>query len=86
MTWDGTVGGAANSSSYIHGVETAKVLNNSGSGSLGYAGPTNKPFRIGTASFDDMGSLNGIAYLAVCRGRILSAAEISQLDARLPVK
>ena len=78
VTWDGTVGTAAAARLYVNGVEQTKVVNNNGSGTLGFAGATNQPFRIGTASFDDLGSLNGrMAYLAVYNGRILTTAEMS---------
>ncbi|SPF53176.1 hypothetical protein SBA4_5470018 [Candidatus Sulfopaludibacter sp. SbA4] len=45
-------------------------------------------FRIGNASFDPMnGSFNGkVAYLAVYKGRILTTAEMTQLDSRLPIR
>src|SRR5262249_35820747 len=56
-----------------------------------YAGGsvTNKSFRIGNASaggYGMTGSLNArIAYLALYKYRVLSAAELNQLDAQLPV-
>jgi hypothetical protein len=55
---------------------------------VGYAGATNQPFRIGNATYDSIaGSLNGkIAYMAVYRGRILTATELNQLDTQLPIK
>jgi len=87
VTWDGTVGTAAEARLFVNGTEQTKVLNNTGSGSLGFAGATNQPFRIGTASFDDFGSFSGkIAYLAVYKGRILTPAEMTQLDTRLPIR
>jgi hypothetical protein len=88
-TWDGTkgTGNAADAHLFANGVELTKVVNNSGSGTLGYAGATNQPFRIGTAAFDFPGSFDGkMQYLAVYKGRILTPAEMKQLDAKLPVK
>jgi hypothetical protein len=63
------------------------IANLPDSGTLTYANATNQPFRIGNVSFHDaIGSLNGkMAYLAVYRGRILTTAEMSQLDAQLPI-
>lgn len=89
VTWDGSkgTGNAADAHLFANGVELAKVVNNSGSGTLGYAGATNQPFRIGTAAFDFPGSFDGkMQYLAVYKGRILTPAELKQLDAKLPVK
>ena len=89
VTWDGSkgTGNAADAHLFANGVELAKVVNNSGSGTLGYAGATNQPFRIGTAAFDFPGSFDGkMQYLAVYKGRILTPAEMKQLDAKLPVK
>jgi hypothetical protein len=86
-TWDGTVGGAASAHVFLDGVEQAKTTSMDGTGSLGYANATNQPFRIGDASFDVPGSFNGkMAYLAVYKGRILTPAEMSQLDAHLPIR
>ncbi|MBI4903539.1 MAG: choice-of-anchor D domain-containing protein [Acidobacteria bacterium] len=87
VTWDGNVGTAAAGRLYVNGVEQSKVVNNNGSGTLGFAAATNQPFRIGSGSFDSLGSMNGkMAYLAVYNGRILSSAEMTQLDARLPIR
>jgi YD repeat-containing protein len=86
FTWDGTIGTAAAAHLFVNGIEQPKLTSNNGGGSIGYANATNKPFRIGNASFGAPGSLNGkMAYLAVYKGRILSSAEMSQLDAQLPI-
>jgi len=88
FTWDGTVGTASAAHFYVNGVEQGKVSSSDGSGTLGYANATNKSFRIGNASFDPAaGSLNGkMAYLAVYKGRILTTAEMAQLDANPPIQ
>ncbi len=88
ITWDGSVGTAAAAHLFVNGVEQTKTSSNNGSGTLGYSHATNQPFRIGNASFDPMaGSLNGrMAYLAVYKGRILNAMELTQLDAQLPIQ
>ena len=87
VTWDGGVGTAATAHLFLNGTEQTKATNGDGVGTLTYANATNRPFRIGTASFDGLGSLNGkMAYLAVYRGRILTPSEMSQLDARLPIR
>ena len=86
VTWDGTVGTAEAAHLYVNGVEQAKSISNGGSGTLGFAAATNQPFRIGSASFDEFGSFNGkMAYVAVYNDRILTVAEMAQLDARLPI-
>src|SRR5262249_15111897 len=85
FTWDGTVGTAAAAHLFINGVEQAKPTTGDGGGVLGYANATNQPFRIANASFDFAGSLNGrIGYLAVYKGRILTPAQMTQLDTQLP--
>ena len=72
---------------FLNGVEQTKASSQNGSGTLGYANATNKPFRIGNASIEGIvGSLNGkMAYLAVYKGRILTTTEMNQLDAQLPI-
>jgi hypothetical protein len=86
FTWDGTVGTAATAHLFVNGTEIAKASSADGSGTLGYSNATNKPFRIGNASFDFAGSLNGkMAYLAVYRGRILTTTELNTLDTQLPI-
>jgi hypothetical protein len=86
FTWDGTIGTAAYAHLFINGIEQGKASANDGTGTLGYANATNQPFRIGNASFDFAGSLNGkMAYLAVYKGRILSTTEMNALDAQLPI-
>jgi hypothetical protein len=46
-----------------------------------------RSFRIGNAAYDFAGSLNGkIAYMAVYKGRILTSADLTALDAQLPIK
>jgi RHS repeat-associated protein len=87
FTWDGTVGLASAGHLFLNGVEQTKATATDGSGTLGYANATNRPFRIGNASFDAIaGALNGeMAYLAVYKGRILTPTEMNQLDAQLPI-
>jgi len=87
FTWDGTVANASAAHLFLNGVELAKASSSDGSGTLGFANATNQPFRIGNAGFDTLaGALNGnIAYLAVYNGRILSSAELNQLDLQLPI-
>lgn len=88
VTWDGTSGtaAAANVHIFLNGVEQNKTSTTDGTGTLGYANATNRPFRIGNASFGTPGSLNGkLAYLAVYKGRILTPTEINQLDMQLPI-
>ncbi|MFN7935183.1 MAG: choice-of-anchor D domain-containing protein [Bryobacteraceae bacterium] len=87
VTWDGAIATAAAARLYVNGVEQQKSSANDGAGVLGFASATNQPFRIGTASFDALGSFNGrMAYLAVYNGRILTTAEMTQLDTRLPIR
>jgi YD repeat-containing protein len=89
FTWDGIVDTAAAAHIYVNGVEQTKVTANDGSGTLSYAGATNQPFRIGNVNYEPgiAGSFNGkIAYLAVYRGRILTATELNQLDTQLPIR
>jgi RHS repeat-associated protein len=86
FTWDGTIGTAAAGHLFLNGVEQTKSTAVDGSGTLGYQHATSSPFRIGNASFGPTGSLNGkIAYLAVYRGRILTALEMAALDSQLPI-
>jgi hypothetical protein len=87
FTWDGTLGTAAGAHLFVNGTEQTKASSSDGSGPLTYSSATNQPFRIGNASFDPMaGSLNGkMAYLAVYSGRILTPAEMAQLDSQLPI-
>src|SRR5204862_259511 len=81
---DGTVGTEAAAHLFLTGSELAKQGGNSGAGTPGYSWATSQPFRIGSAQFDVAGSLNGrMAYLAVYKGRILTASELSSLDAQL---
>ena len=86
FTWDGTVGAAAAAHLFINGAEQAKAVASDGSGTIGYANATNRPFLIGNSSFYFPGSFNGkMAYLAVYKGRILAPAEMNQLDAAPPI-
>ncbi len=86
VTYDGTVGTASATHLYVNGVEQTQVGSSDGTGTLSYSGATSQPFRIGNASYDFPGALNGkMAYVAVYRGRILSPTELNQLDAQLPV-
>jgi hypothetical protein len=87
-TWDGTVGGAANTHVFLSGTELAKTQNDDGAGTLGYINATGRPFLIGNSTFDSgAGSLNGkMEYLAVYKGRILTPSELNQLDAGLPIR
>ncbi len=95
FTWDGMSAKAAPAVDaqfahlFVNGVDrTDLAQSQNGSGALGSAGATNQPFRIGNASFDPMaGSLNGrMAYLAIYKGRILTPAEMNQLDTNLPIR
>jgi hypothetical protein len=88
FTWDGTVGTAAAAHLFVNGTELTKASSSDGGGTLSYANATNRPFRIGTASWDPMsGSIDGkMAYLAVYRGRILTPTEMTQLDFQLPIR
>ncbi|HEY6308047.1 MAG TPA: carboxypeptidase regulatory-like domain-containing protein [Candidatus Angelobacter sp.] len=86
-TWDGTVGTASAAHLYLNGVEQTKATAVDGSGTVDFSGASNQPLRIGTVSVDLSASLNGrMAYLAIYKGRVLSAAEISELDQQLPIK
>jgi List-Bact-rpt repeat protein/phosphoesterase family protein/concanavalin A-like lectin/glucanase superfamily protein len=87
FTWDGTVANGSVAHLFLNGVEQTKTSSADGTGTLGFAKATSQPFRIGNAGFDTMaGSLNGkIAYLAVYKGRILTTAELNQLDGQLPI-
>jgi hypothetical protein len=91
FTWDGTGGDSSPETAahlFLNGAEPTRAPGQNGNGHLGYTNATDKPFRIGNASFDAMaGSLNGkMAYLAVYKGRILTPAELNQLDVQLPIK
>jgi hypothetical protein len=86
FTWDGSIGTASAAHLFVNGAEQTKASSTDGSGTIGYRNATNQPFRIGNASFDFAGSLNGkIGYLAVYKGRILTTSQMNQLDARLPI-
>jgi len=86
FTWDGTIGTASAAHLFLNGVEQTKTSAGDGTGTIGFANATNRPFRIGTASFEVPGSLNGrMAYLAVYRGRILTTAEMNELDQQMPI-
>jgi YD repeat-containing protein len=89
FTWDGTGGSslASHAHLFVNGIEQTKVSSANGSGTLGYANATSRPFRIGNGSIEGIsGSLNGkMAYLAVYKGRILTTTEMNQLDAQLPI-
>jgi len=81
------VGTAAAAHLFLNGVELPKTQNDTGNTTIDYRNATNQSFRIGTAGFDSAESLNGkTAYLAVYRGRILTAGEMNQLDSRLPIR
>jgi RHS repeat-associated protein len=83
LTWDGTIGTAAAAHFYLNGNLLSPSSSIDGGGTLDYSAATNQPFQIGMTS---SGSLDGrMAYLAVYRGRILTAAEMNQLDAQLPI-
>jgi hypothetical protein len=87
FTWDGTVGTAAAAHLFVNGTEQSKASSANGSGTIGYTNATSQPFRIGNASFDPVaGSLNGkLAYVTVYKGRILTPAEMNQMDSQLPI-
>jgi len=93
-TWDGTGLDASSSNDanlFVNGISQTKNLNVDGTGVPGSASATDQPFRIGTADFAPIasgltGSLNGyMAYLAVYRDRILTEAELAELDQALPI-
>jgi YD repeat-containing protein len=89
FTWNGTGGSkvASGAHLFLNGIEQAKASSQDGSGTVGYANATNKPFRIGNTSIEGIaGSLSGrMAYLAIYKGRILTTTELNQLDAQLPI-
>ena len=89
FTWDGTGGSAlaSNAHLFINGVEETKASSTNGTGTVGYANATSHPFRIGNVSIQSTsGSLNGkMAYMAIYKGRILTATELAQIDAQLPI-
>ena len=85
-TWDGTLGGAANAHIFVDGVEQTKTNASGQPGRLPYSGATNQPLYIGSPHSFGNGSVNGkMAYFAVYRGRMLSGAELNQLDSQLPL-
>jgi hypothetical protein len=97
FTWDGTPGHGTAADAHLflnpsptspNQGEQAQATAANGNGTLGYANATNQPFLIWNASYDPMqGSLNGkMAYLAIYKGRILTPAEMNQLDTKLPIR
>ena len=85
-TWDGTLGSAANAHIFVDGVEQIKATTVDSAGRQSYYNATNQPLYVGSASTAGYNSLNGkMAYFAVYRGRMLSGAELNQLDSQLPL-
>src|SRR6185503_16545279 len=84
MTWD-----PANFAIhfFIDGVEQPMGSLGAGDGGIGYAGATYQPLQIGTGTSNSLsGTMNGkLAYLAIYKGRMLSAAELTELDTSLPI-
>src|SRR6185503_8532013 len=84
MTWD-----PANFAIhfFIDGVEQPLGSLGLGEGGIGYTGATYQPLQIGTGTSNSLsGTMNGkLAYLAIYKGRMLSAAELIDLDSALPV-
>ena len=86
VTWDGTVGSAANAHLFIDGVEQNKPTVSDFAGVPAYTAATNQPLYIGTDQMYHPSSFNGkMGYLAIYRGRMLSGTELSQLDSQVPV-
>lgn len=91
FTWRGTVGNDAPASAaalFVNYVPQAPATAVNGSGTLDSSKAANSnPFRIGSASYDIAGSLNGrMAYLAIYKGRILTPTELQTLDTMLPIR
>jgi hypothetical protein len=86
VTYDGS-GTQAGTRFYVDGVEQPKESGGNGSGSLLWANATNQPLQLGTANtYYVSGTLNGrLAYVAVYKGRQLTAAELVDLDSALPL-
>ena len=84
MTWDPTT---TSGHFFIDGIEQPLGALGAGDGGVGYTGATYQPLQIGTGSSNSLsGTMNGkLAYLAVYKGRMLSAAELIDLDSALPV-
>jgi Concanavalin A-like lectin/glucanases superfamily len=90
FTWDGTQPAAPASAAaiFINGILQTNGATTNGSGALDASKASNsQPFRIGNASYDVFaGSFYGkIAYLATYKGRLLTAADMMTLDAKLPI-
>jgi hypothetical protein len=99
FTWDGTqynagtqTASSAAAAIFVNQANQAGNLNagatHNGTGTLDTTKISNtRSFRIGNAAYDFAGSLNGkIAYMAVYKGRILTSADLTALDAQLPIK
>ena len=84
-TWDGTLGGAVNAHIFVDGVEQTKAAVGDQSGRQPYFSATNQPLYIGSSSLANSSMTGKMAYFAVYRGRILSGAELNQLDSQLPL-
>jgi hypothetical protein len=99
FTWDGTqynpgTQTAPNSACaiFINTVNQSGNINgansHNGTGTLDTTKLSNNAsFRIGNVGYDFAGSFNGkIAYMAVYKGRILAAADLTALDTMLPIQ
>ncbi len=97
--WDGTqynagtqTAPAAAAAIFVNQINQVNNLNagatHNGTGTLDTTRISNtRSFRIGNAAYDFAGSLNGrIAYMAVYKGRILTATEMATLDTQPPIK
>jgi RHS repeat-associated protein len=79
--WDGTTWSSSSFKIFLNGVAQSTTLGGNSQPSIGA-----QSFRIGNSSFDTTASFPGrIAYAAVFRGRMLTTAELGQLDGQLPI-
>src|SRR6266508_2512657 len=87
VTWDGTAPSTANTHLFINGVEQPKGTIFEGSGTVGYTNLRYQPLRIGAGSSGFGGAAPNakFAYVALYADRLLTASELMQLDAHLPI-
>ncbi|MGC1902331.1 MAG: fibronectin type III domain-containing protein [Candidatus Acidiferrum sp.] len=73
---------------YINQVAQIPATSSDGQGNLDVTRLANNlPFRIGNATFDFPGCLNGkVAYVAVYKGVLLTTTQLAMLDTQLPIK
>ena len=95
FTWNGTLYNSGTATApataatiYVNQVPQTNLTVQDGHGTLDTTKlSNNQPFRIGNASYDFPGSLNGkIAYVAVYKGTLLTTAQMATLDTQLPIK